>query len=361
MLLFLTGVPGSGKTYKAVKHIYDHFGLKSKKKSDSYLFCYNNITNFDFTMVDKCVLPFDFDDFKSKLTILYDFYKHKKYNDKQLIEEAKKLRLYKCLFVIDEAHNFFQTKDDILVWWLTYHRHLYQDIFLITQNLSLIERKYKPLAEYFYRAVPSSLRLNKKIFKYNVFIDSRMTKASKAKTEKIKFNPDVIKLYHSGDVVKSPNFILRFLIFSVSLFIVLSLVFYFYQKSYLDNSSNSNNVKHFSNNSNNHNKNPHSDIPKKKYNKAVIEDDISDCQFFYQLQCFKLKCIVNNQFTVSYFFIKTLPQISDSKIFYEISTSYGKIVYLATNLDLSKFNPNQNAYGGKKDEKDSVLPFNSGK
>ena len=79
---------------------------------------------------------------------------------------AKKLNLYKALFVIDEAHNFFQTKDDVLVWWLTYHRHLYQDIFLITQNLALIDRKYKPLAEYFYKAVPSSLRLNKKVFKY---------------------------------------------------------------------------------------------------------------------------------------------------------------------------------------------------
>jgi len=209
MLLFITGVPGAGKTYKAVKHIYDNFSLDLENKSDLYLFCYTNISNFNYKNVDERVKPLDFDDLKSKLTILYDFYKYKKYDDKSLIEEAKKLNLYKALFVIDEAHNFFQTKDDVLVWWLTYHRHLYQDIFLITQNLALIDRKYKPLAEYFYKAVPSSLRLNKKVFKYNVFIDSRMTKASKVKVEKINFDSNVIELYHSGDVVRSPNFILR--------------------------------------------------------------------------------------------------------------------------------------------------------
>jgi len=37
MLLFIVGVPGSGKTYKAVKHIYDHFGLNSKNKDELYL------------------------------------------------------------------------------------------------------------------------------------------------------------------------------------------------------------------------------------------------------------------------------------------------------------------------------------
>lgn len=62
------------------------------------------------------------------------------------------MKLNHCLIVVDEAHNFFNKKnDEILTWWLTYHGHLYQDIILITQDLSLIDTGYKAVAEFLLR------------------------------------------------------------------------------------------------------------------------------------------------------------------------------------------------------------------
>ncbi|WP_457560553.1 zonular occludens toxin domain-containing protein [Caminibacter sp.] len=348
MLVFITGVPGSGKTYKAVKHIYDHFGINSKNKDNRYLFCYTNITNFDFSKVDERVKPLDFDDLKYKLSLLYDLYKNKKADDKTLIEEANKLSIHKSLFVIDEAHNFFQVKDEILVWWLTYHRHLYQDIYLITQNLSLIDRKYKPLAEYFYKAVPASLRLNKKVFKYNVFIDSRMTKASKVKVEKLKFDKNVIDLYHSGDEVKAPNFIMRFILISFIVFIFLALFFYFYLKS-LESDTKKNTDQNKLNKSSavTHKIPENSQFRKSKNDKIeknvpLTQNFLDDYKYYYQLVCFKNKCIVDNDFTISKYFILALPDISNTKIYYKANFPTNQLIYLATDIDLSKFKPGGN-------------------
>ena len=227
MLVYITGIPGSGKTYKAVYHIYKHFGKSSKNRDERYLFCYTNIDGFNFDVVDDRVRKLDFDALKSNLLVLHDMYKRKA-SDAELIERAKQFEIYKALFVVDEAHNYFQNRDPVLVWWLTYHRHLYQDIYLITQNLSLIESKYKPLAEYFYKAVPSSLRFSKKIFKYNVFVDQRMYKDSKAKVETIKLDPEVFKLYNAGDDTKSPNFLKRFVFFAFLFALITGFVFYFF-------------------------------------------------------------------------------------------------------------------------------------
>lgn len=225
MLVFITGVPGSGKTYKAVYELYKHFGKNSKTRDDKFEHCYTNINQFDFSLVDERVKKFDYDEFKTKILELHNLYK-RKVTDDELNQRAQELGLYKALFVLDEAHNYFQTNDATLVWWLTYHRHMYQDIYLITQNLALIHSKYKPLAEYFYKAVPASLRLKKDIFKYNVYVDSKMTKYSKAKVEKLKLDKNIIKLYHSGDVVKAPNFLLRFIVIAIIIFAITIIAFF---------------------------------------------------------------------------------------------------------------------------------------
>jgi len=184
MISYFLGIPGSGKTYYSVNVIYQNFlkdtsSLKKKKKELSfkkdYKYCYTNINELKFKKL-KNTIKLDFDDFFKKLTLLHRMYSIDKASDKELIEKAKELKLYKILFVIDEAHNYFDVNKPVLVWWLTYHRHLYHDIFLITQNLSLINPKYKPLAERFYRAKPISLSFNKQYFYYKYFTESDSVK-----------------------------------------------------------------------------------------------------------------------------------------------------------------------------------------
>jgi zona occludens toxin len=83
-----------------------------------------------------------------------------KATDEQLIEIAKQFNYYKASFFIDEAQNYLSKKQDHIMWFWTYHRHLNIDIYCITQNISYIHTDYKKNIEEFVRAVPSKFRIN---------------------------------------------------------------------------------------------------------------------------------------------------------------------------------------------------------
>ncbi|MGE0738286.1 zonular occludens toxin domain-containing protein [Sulfurimonas sp.] len=228
MISFFVGVPGSGKTYYAVDKIYNNFSNDkeaSKDKKATFENCYTNINEFRFDKVENC-FNLDFDELKSTLTKLHKLYKAKA-TDEELIEFCKEHNILNTLFVIDEAHNFFDVKDVVLIWWLSYHRHLYHEIILITQNLALIDAKYKSFSEFFYKAVPTSLNLFKTHFKYNQFCDSRMSLRSHTTTFKLKKDKKVFELYHSGDSIKSTNIILKIILSVLGLMVFLVLYFYF--------------------------------------------------------------------------------------------------------------------------------------
>lgn len=228
MIRFITGVPGSGKTYYAVNHL--HKAVTDPKHKDKYRVIYTNINQFDFSISDK-IKPYNHEAIYARISRLHKHYK-KKATDAKLIKMARRFGVYKALFVIDEAHNIFDVKNPVLVWWLSYHRHLYQDIDLITQNLSLIESKYKGFTEYFVRALPQSLRLFQKNFTYRLYIDSRMTQKGRAGTEKLKYDPEVFKLYHSGDKPKTKNIVKQYLIISSLFLIPLGLLYYYIQSNW---------------------------------------------------------------------------------------------------------------------------------
>jgi zona occludens toxin len=383
MIYLITGVPGSGKTYFAVHFIYDQLTSKNPK----YQKIYTNI-NLDFEKCNKIkkdfVKPLVLDDLLKRIE--QDYLLSEKFKNNELFGEDTgelitdydayvrgKLKLFEeyehSLIILDECHLYFTEQvDSKMLRFLSYHRHFDIDMYLITQNKSLINRKYLPFVENMYIGVNPSKRLFSKVFSYKLYASYKEYKSNLVTTVKLKFDKKIADLYNSGSnkihksLVSKILIPLIFLIFFLFLFYkgVSNFIscgsFFTCSKTHTKTTK-----KTLSNNSNHYQKkHVNSDISKKRYN-VNIDDDISDYQFLYQLTCFKLKCIVNNQFSISYYFIKTLPNISNTKIVYEISTFQGKILFLATNLDLSKFNPNQNFYGGKKDEKDSILPFNSHK
>lgn len=232
MISFFVGVPGSGKTYFAVDKIYNNFSTDKeavKDKKATYEICYTNINEFKFDKLDNTYY-LDFDDLKTKLTNLHKMYKDK-CTDEDLIEKCKEYNIYNALFVIDEAHNYFDVKDSVLIWWLSYHRHLFHEIILITQNLALIESKYKSFSEFFYKAFPQSLTLFKTHFKYNVYCSSRMAQNSKSGTIKIKRNKKVFELYKSGDSINSQNIVLKILGFAFFFIFLLIVTIYYYSNS----------------------------------------------------------------------------------------------------------------------------------
>lgn len=240
MMTYLVGNPGSGKTYYAVFKIYQLFLFKPQnsflskfikpENQKEYTYCYTNINEFKFDLHEKFI-KFDFDKFYSDMSILYALY-ISKVTDAELNERAKELNLSGVFIVLDEAHNFLKAKEDpVLVWWLTYHRHLYQDIYLITQDLSLINNEYKRIAEHFLKAVDSAKRLFKNKFRYILYGSYKMYQKDAMQKFHIPYLQEVFNLYHSGQNSSQKSFVRKFFYIALFLFIALSIYFYFFLKS----------------------------------------------------------------------------------------------------------------------------------
>lgn len=232
MIIFLLGLPGSGKSFYAVDKIYNNFSDDKEAKKDkkvTFHNCYTNINEFKYNKVDNVHL-LDFEKLYEILDRLYNHSKGKnKKSDKYLLKFCSRTKIKDTLFVIDEAHNFFDKQDKVIVWWLSYHRHLHHEILLITQSLDLIFLKYKKFSEFFYVAKPQSLIFNKNYFKYNRFTQSRLSKASSIGPIKLKINSKVFELYKSGDSVDVPNVVLKYVLISVSISLSLIIFFYFFR------------------------------------------------------------------------------------------------------------------------------------
>ena len=351
MIVYYLGIPGSGKSYSGVNTIYNNFTDNKDAKRDlkkDYNNCYTNINEFKF---DKChdVYFFDFEVFYKQLEELHTMYKNKATDD-ALIEKAKEFNIYKTLFVLDECHQYFDVEKKVLVWWLTYHRHLYHDIILITQNLALVNSKYKPLAEAFYRAKPSSLTLNNKFFNYTYFTDSRMTKASRVNVKKVLKRKGVFELYHSGDSVDSKNVIKHFLLIALGLAVLLfALMYYFYGSKH-------NKIKE-------HTSHPAKVVPtEKRERKIVIQDnstpdkkiDYSQKKFIV-LNCSMSHCSNSNLDLPTKLLFK-FEKMSLIHIFYkERISKYFTILYCSTNTDIYNFLSTKKPNNGANSENTQML------
>ncbi len=224
---YYTGVPRSGKTYKAMVLLYytfvkpryktyikyrdyflnDNEVIISEKpfflfkiykiQTIDFINAYTNINQFDFS-VSPNILQLDFNDLYNKLKILHNLYLLKK-PDSELINKAIELNIFRTLFVMDECHNFLRAKEDaVLVWWFTYHAHLHHELILITQDLSLVNTEYKRVAEYFYRAIPSRFRMSKNTFKYIQYSTAGMYEKDKIGVDTVRADKNIFSLYVSG-------------------------------------------------------------------------------------------------------------------------------------------------------------------
>lgn len=229
MIEYDLGVPGSGKTYKAVYSLYSNFGINPKLKDSKFVhhdvdFAYTNINEIKLDSFDAgTIKKLDWDLFYDNLTTLHAHYKDKK-TDSELIELAKNYDLFRCLIIIDECHNYLDRNDVVLIWWLSYHRHLHHQIYLITQNLALVYTKYKSFSEFFYVAKSSSLRLFKNQMTYSQFTSSRLSQVSKSATIKIPFVKEIFDSFHSGANQQSKNILKKFIVIAISFFILLIFI-----------------------------------------------------------------------------------------------------------------------------------------
>ncbi|MGA1931508.1 zonular occludens toxin domain-containing protein [Arcobacter sp. YIC-464] len=238
MVVFGTGVMGAGKSYEAICRIYAYFGKDSKTKT--YLkskFIINKDIKYlrtnipynkdSFTIEKDTDTSFKFEKFYEKILLLHAYYLDDNVSEKELVNHAKDFGIADTFFVIDECHNYLDKADKALLFFFTYHRHFHCEVLLITQNLSLVNYKYKGFCEQFVRAVPSTFQLVSRNFVYKYFPSSRMSAKELYKTEKIKKLDIVFKAYTSGGKVFTNNAIKKILISSAALLALVITAFYF--------------------------------------------------------------------------------------------------------------------------------------
>lgn len=260
-ITYLTGIPRSGKSYYAVYKLY-HFFVEKKprrssligffykhfykkitkenrkafiqslynffgKKEKAYYCAYTNINQFNFSKTSR-IKPFDYDTFYSHLELLHAMYLSKS-NDDELLSYAREHELYNIIIVIDECQNHFSKDNAVLTWWFTYHGHLHQDIFLITQNLGLIYKEYFKLSEFFFRAIPPSNRLLTHKFRYMQFNSHNLYKTDKIGAFNVPMLNEVFDMYVSGASNTSKSVVVKYFLFALLLLVVLMfLLSYFF-------------------------------------------------------------------------------------------------------------------------------------
>jgi len=231
MFKCIDGLQGAGKSYYAVAKI------KEKKEEyhkvltniDSFKF-YDNVAALDFlalkSTLEECKDSYDLgeDDMVLKQILL----------DNDLISKDKPL-----LIVIDEAHNFFDKKDELLTWFITYHRHLYIDVYLITQTYSLLHYSYHKLIQEYIHALPADRQLFSGKFKYQKHIAVPFNhQHTHAGDEYLRLDKSVFALYQSGDKVRSKSVVRKYLYYTIG-FIVFAVLAFYYMIDYFFISSGS--------------------------------------------------------------------------------------------------------------------------
>lgn len=227
MIVLYSGIPGSGKSYKMVhdleeekkKHFVIHNidGLKEGYLSESE----------GFNFLKYCENEkMEVEDFFSK--------------DYQIeLTEAIRAKYGKnCLVIVDECHEWFDRNKKTLKMWLSYHRHLNQDIWLVAHRSSNLPSVYRSFIEVEYRAKFSSIFALPGFFIYNRILAGEAVGYTFARKKKHIF--ELYKSMAAGFKKKMPSLLLPILAL-----LIIGGVWYFFtlpgklQKSKVDKAKSS--------------------------------------------------------------------------------------------------------------------------
>ncbi len=237
MVKLVVGFPGSGKSYLAINEIYNIL-VNEDKKAKNIEVIYTNINGVKFDKFPESKVQFK----KLNIELLYEYLKecyalyekHKNEDnvDDYLIEFSKEKGFHNALIVFDECHDFFTPQDQVKIFWLTYHRHLYHEIILLTQNKSLINSKYRAIPEQFIEAQPRSKKISSTTLTYKSYASFAMRKADMFDKFSIKTKDEVFALYQSGNKSHQKSIIIRYIIIGVVALLFVIGYFWYILSSY---------------------------------------------------------------------------------------------------------------------------------
>ena len=134
------------------------------------------------------------------------------------------------VLLIDEAQKYFPKgfKNNDVLFFFQYHRHLGLDIYLITQDAKLISSRIYSLIEYEIRAFPRSFQPGRFVYSKRV-MGENVGRLSLPKDNK------VFSLYSSAmlsESEKPPNFVRNYAFIFVACLLVVIFSFYFFLQSF---------------------------------------------------------------------------------------------------------------------------------
>jgi len=361
------GLQGSGKTLKAVNTLYDNFiNPKTKDKSD-YDYALTNINEFDFSKSDK-INKLDFEILYSQLVQLYELSVNQQCTDTQLNEKAKEFNLFNCLIVVDEApHYLTKEKDTVLLWWIEYHRHMYQDIILITPNKARFRTEYRNSIHYFVKSVSAKYRIRKDVYKYAVFSNYSMNKDDFEHFENFKVRKELFSLYQSGKSINGTPIFYKIL--PILVLLLIFLIVYFY--SFLTQFSSDNEVEEIKTvelvNEKKTNQISNNQNVKKISNNEEQKESINSIISFKNESLFKLKCkndmcyinIEDTLYELPFIYVDNLISSLDPKKLFIKQSKIFTTFYITTNSDYFDFIIKKSK--GVKNDKENNSLLNFGK
>jgi len=184
-LNFYCGSPGAGKTYHVVKEVVIQALLNKK----------NIITN----------LPLKTAEIYKAFPQLFE-----QANYIQIIKEDRIKEIHKIvdtdkyadwIIIIDEAHDYWPSneamKDDNFKSWLSQHRHKFQNIVMITQDFSNINKFVRSMVQERFEFEKNESKGSEKSYMQDFFL-----KQSKKRVDRkiCRYDPKYYQFYRSHDV-----------------------------------------------------------------------------------------------------------------------------------------------------------------
>jgi len=189
LIELITGKPGSGKTFLAVQRMLE---IEPGQRV-----IYHNVRGLkpEAFSEPSFVRSIPVEETEKFLT--------KEYQE-EISQAIKEKYNRSMLVVIDEAHEYFGEKTISRNNWMAWHRHLGQDVWLITQDAKRIHICYSVLAEYEIRAIKS-------VFHKGLMYQYRVG-GETFKTMRKKKDPRIFDAYESFQVqeVAKPKFHLAY-------------------------------------------------------------------------------------------------------------------------------------------------------